>query len=114
MGYDPSLGALQSLAMQQQQSGTLQEYYRQQQLHQQQLYIHGPIAKVPVTDETKKEEKKTMFKAFREYLQRHSDIVFTVFLIMIADRWFFKGAFKETLKGLAGKLINKAEAKLGD
>ncbi len=66
------------------------------------------------TINTPKQEKKTMFKAFREYLSKHSDIVFTVFLVMLADKWFFKGALKGSVQGLASKLIDKAHLKLGE
>lgn len=63
--------------------------------------------------ETKKEEK-SMFRSFREYISRHSDIIFTVVLVMLADRWFFKGALKSSVQGLAHKLIAKADAKLSE
>jgi choline kinase len=72
----------------------------------------GEVVSDPKLLKTK--ESKSMFKAFREYLGRHSDIVFTVFLVMIADKVFFHGALKGSVKALAEKLISKAHTKLGE
>lgn len=60
---------------------------------------------------TNKKESKTMFGlygSFKNYVTKHADILFTVVLVMIADKWFFGGALKNSIQGLANKLITKA------
>lgn len=53
-----------------------------------------------------------LYGSFKAYVQKHGDILFTLLLILVADKWFFHGALKGTLQGLADKLIGKAHKEL--
>lgn len=62
----------------------------------------------------KPEEKKmfSFYSSMKEYVKRHGDIIFTVFFIMAADKWFFQGALKGALQRLVEKMISKADLHL--
>lgn len=61
--------------------------------------------------ETKSAKEKEVFGiygAFRDYIKRHADIIFTTLFVMLLDKWCFDGRLKGTLQSLAEKLIGKA------
>lgn len=56
-------------------------------------------------------KEKTMFSMYslmKDYTKKHSDLIFTVLLVMLADKWFFKGTFKQAITDMVAKLIDKA------
>lgn len=54
----------------------------------------------------------SMMKSFREYLNMHRDMIFTVALVFIADHYLLGGALKSRLQGLLEGILNKAETSL--
>jgi len=65
-----------------------------------------------VTNLKKESKMFGIYGSLKQYIAKHSDLIFTVAFVMLADRWFFGGAFKNTLQGLVGKLIAKADAQI--
>lgn len=59
----------------------------------------------------KQEAKRGIMKSFREYLNQHRDMIFTVALVFICDHYLLGGALKERLKSLLEGILNKAETK---
>ncbi len=57
---------------------------------------------------TKETKMLGIYGSLKAYIQKHADLIFTVALVMLADKWFFKGAFTNTLQSLVGKLVNRA------
>lgn len=53
-------------------------------------------------------------KIIREYFEQHRDIIVTLGLALLADRYFFDGAFTEKIKAIVNGLLLKAERKLDD
>lgn len=57
---------------------------------------------------TKESKMLGIYGSLKNYIAKHADLIFTVLLVMLADKWFFKGAFTNTLQSLVGKLVNRA------
>lgn len=57
-----------------------------------------------------KEEKKmfSIYSSFKTFVTKHSDVIFTVVLVLVLDKFVFGGALKNSLQGLADKLLSKA------
>lgn len=55
-----------------------------------------------------------LYGNMKNYLSKHSDIIFTVVLVMLADKFFFNGVFKNTLQGIVNKLLTRAEKEVGE
>lgn len=61
------------------------------------------------TNKKPKENKMLgLYGTLKQYIQKHGDIIFTVILVMLADKYLFNGAFKGALKGMFDKLVTKA------
>lgn len=63
---------------------------------------------VSLTTPTTK-ENKTMFKSFNEYISQHKDVLFTILIGVVADKFIFKGKLTEKLQSMLDKFISKGE-----
>lgn len=64
---------------------------------------------------TPQEPKKRGFmKALKEYIATHKDLLFTIALVLVIDRYVFNGVFREKIKGAVDKLLDKAHKQIGD
>lgn len=57
-------------------------------------------------------KKEGIMKLFRDYLNTHRDLIFTVALVFIADHYLLNGALKERIQRLLEGILNKAESTL--
>lgn len=66
------------------------------------------------TESAPKKETKMfgIYGSLKQYVQKHADVLFTVMLVLVADKFFFHGALKSSIQGLADKLIGKAHKEL--
>lgn len=55
-----------------------------------------------------------MFQSFREYINKHRDIVFTLVGAVLVDKFFFGGKLQSRLIGLVERIVAKVESSLGD
>ena len=95
-------------------------YYQQLAQQQQQqsvsawekAYLGIAFQQIPsVTQPTKKGET-TMFQTFKEYVSKHKDVFYTIAVILLADHFLFKGAFKDKITKIVNNALDKAESKL--
>ena len=63
---------------------------------------------VSLTTPTTK-ENKTMFKSFNEYISQHKNVLFTILIGVVADKFIFKGKLTEKLQSMLDKFISKGE-----
>ena len=67
-----------------------------------------------LTDSNNKEsEKKGIMKVFKQYLEEHKDVIFTLLLALLIDHFVFGDAFKEKIRNSLNKLLDKAHDKIG-
>lgn len=55
---------------------------------------------------------KELVTDVREFVKDNRSVVYTIAIIVLADQFLFKGAFRERLKAIVEKLLCKAEAKV--
>lgn len=67
----------------------------------------SPSEKVALT-----QERVHMFREFKTFIAEHRDIIFTVILLAIADRFLLNGALSAKLTALAHKITDKASARV--
>lgn len=72
-------------------------------------YYHLSSFKLSNTNKTKGENTMEKLKSF---LEKNSDTFFTIGIIIILDHLFFDGAFREKIKDMIDKLINKTNKNL--
>ena len=60
--------------------------------------------------ETKK--KESYMNSFKQYLDKHRDMIFTIALVFVADHYILGGALKERLRKLLEGILTKAESNL--
>jgi hypothetical protein len=114
----------QRLGMHQDEAYSVHQQMQSQLLTQQQNYVRALAAQQVINQVpfkpadikkilgTPKEEKKTMFKTFREYLSNHKELFCTLIVVFIADHIVFKGAFRKKLHDIVDQLLNKATKNL--
>lgn len=65
---------------------------------------------------TKQPEKKSMFKEIttdiKGFLLEHRGVIYFIAAALILDHFFFRGAFKARLQGMADKVVTKVEEKI--
>lgn len=60
----------------------------------------------------KTKENKTMYKSLREFIERHSDLIWTLILALLLDKYVFEGKFKAKLTSMIETVVNKASEKV--
>lgn len=88
-----------------------QDYCKHQTQGMQEIF--GELAStssgtVSLTTPTTK-ENKTMFKSFNEYISQHKNVLFTILIGVVADKFIFKGKLTEKLQSMLDKFISKGE-----
>lgn len=71
----------------------------------------GQTASPPIYYNQEQKDKSIM-KAFRDYLEQHKNMIFTVVLALLADHYVFNGIFREKIKSLINKLLDKAHCQI--
>lgn len=116
--YQSNFGQQQMNALAQQQLNyTYQELMRMQQAGSQQN-IPGSLTYYKNNHEVYKEEVKPVLKgsfmdSLRNYLNNHKDLIYTLILAFLADHYVLGGAFREKIKAVVEKLLDKAQQKIG-
>lgn len=62
------------------------------------------------TIETK--EKWTMISSLKMYVQKHSDVLWTLATVILLDHFLFEGKFRTKIESIMESLITKAEDKV--
>lgn len=57
-------------------------------------------------------EENNMTQVFKEYFSKHKDIFMTLAVVLLADHFVFKGAFRDKVKTLLENLLSGAEKKI--
>ncbi len=60
----------------------------------------------------KESKMKEIINDLKKFVSEHRNIIYTVALVALADHFLFDGKFREKLKGLVDKMLNKAEKQL--
>lgn len=66
--------------------------------------IDKPLSSTP--------KDKTMISNFKNFVNKHSDLLFTVGFLILLDHLIFDGAMREKIKSILEKLIVKTEKSL--
>jgi len=115
------LGGAQQLNWQQQQNAALAQQLNAQM--RQAAGLYGPMRDgqiIPCDDngrplmgserkQTTKKEEVSMFKSFKEYIGNHKDIIFTVIVALVVDKYLFNGVLKTRIQKLVEGLLQRAE-----
>lgn len=54
-------------------------------------------------------QENNMLDSIKEYIKEHKQVIITIGVVLLVDHLVFGGAFRERVKGLVEKLLNKAE-----
>lgn len=88
-------------------------YVQQASLHQANAQMQAMHA---VASAPKLPEKKTMFKEIttdiKSFLLEHRGVIYFIVFALTIDHFFFRGAFKARLQGMADKVVTKVEEKI--
>ena len=95
----------QALSMQQQGLnyglGSLQDIFNRQQTQFGNMYSQDP-PKTPT-------KEKHMFSGFKDYVHKHGDLIWTIFVVAIADHFLLKGALRSRLHEVIDGFLKKIQ-----
>lgn len=114
------MSSQQGMAQQQYQN-SLQNYLgalnQQGMTHEQyQQYINQRLGAQANLAKVIKPKEKSMFKEVvgdvKSFILEHRGIIYFIVAALLVDHFFFKGAFKARLQGMADKMVTKVEEKI--
>ena len=53
-------------------------------------------------------------ESFKQYLEKHRDVFFTLGVMLVLDHFVFAGAFREKIKQLVDSLLDKKTKEITD
>jgi hypothetical protein len=70
----------------------------------------------PAQTQTLPKKEKSMFKAIacdvKSFILEHRAVIYFIAAALLLDHFFFRGAFKARLQGMADRLVTKVEEKI--